>query len=146
MFRNRSGFRTIILLLLGSISVFCSKREPILPEFGRELCAHCSMAIVDKRFHVQLLTEKGRRYYFDSIECSHSFEKSARYSSGSVWFADFENPGQMIPEDMAVLIKSSELRSPMGEGLAAFSSMGRAKDFLNTHKGSIWSRNNEKDH
>lgn len=103
------------------------------------------MAIVDKRFHAQLLTEKGRRYYFDSIECSHSFEKFARYSSGSVWFADFENPDQMISEEGAILVRSSELRSPMGEGIAAFSSMDRAKEFLNTHKGSIWSRNNEKD-
>ena len=146
MFQNRSAFPAIILFFVVSVSVFCSKREPILPEFGRELCAHCSMAIVDKRFHAQLLTEKGRRYYFDSIECSHSFEKSARYSSGSVWFADFENPDRMISADIAVLVSSSELRSPMGEGLAAFSSIERAKEFLNNHKGSIWSRNNEKDH
>ncbi|TGM85549.1 nitrous oxide reductase accessory protein NosL [Leptospira licerasiae] len=146
MFRNRSGFPVIILLSVVSISVFCSKREPILPEFGRELCAHCSMAIVDKRFHAQLLTEKGRRYYFDSIECSHSFEKSARYSSGSVWFADYENPDRMISEETAVIVRSSEIRSPMGEGLAAFYSIENAKDFLKTHKGSIWSRNNEKDH
>ncbi|MEI1279752.1 nitrous oxide reductase accessory protein NosL [Leptospira venezuelensis] len=146
MFRTRTSLSVIILSLLVSVSVFCSKREPILPEFGRELCAHCSMAIVDKRFHAQLLTEKGRRYYFDSIECSHSFKESARYSSGSVWYADFENPDKMLPEETAVLVISSELRSPMGEGLAAFSSMDRAKDFLNTHKGSIWTRNNEKDH
>ena len=146
MFQNRFAFPAIILFFVVSVSVFCSKREPILPEFGRELCAHCSMAIVDKRFHAQLLTEKGRRYYFDSIECSHSFEKSARYSSGSVWFADFENPDRMISADIAVLVSSSELRSPMGEGLAAFSSIERAKEFLNNHKGSIWSRNNEKDH
>ncbi|PJZ26522.1 accessory protein NosL [Leptospira hartskeerlii] len=145
MFRNRSGFPVIILLSV-SISVFCSKREPILPEFGRELCAHCSMAIVDKRFHAQLLTEKGRRYYFDSIECSHSFEKSAGNSSGTIWFADFENPDRMVPKEAAVLVRSSELRSPMGEGLAAFSSLERAKNFLNTHKGSIWSQNDEKDH
>ncbi|GBF38843.1 nitrous oxide reductase accessory protein NosL [Leptospira johnsonii] len=145
MFLNRSGIPSIAVLMIVSISVFCSKREPILPEFGRELCAHCSMAIVDKRFHSQLLTEKGRRYYFDSIECLHSFEKSPRPQSGSVWFADFENPERMLSEDTAVLVRSSELRSPMGEGLAAFSSMDRAKDFLNTRKGSIWSRNNEKE-
>ncbi|EMK00963.1 nitrous oxide reductase accessory protein NosL [Leptospira sp. WS58.C1] len=146
MLLNRSGFPVILLLSVVSVSVFCSKREPKLPEFGRELCAHCSMAIVDKRFHSQLLTEKGRRYYFDSIECSHSFEKSERYSSGSVWFADYENPDRMLSEKAAVLVRSSELRSPMGEGLGAFSSMDRAKNFLNSHKGSVWSRNDEKDY
>lgn len=131
------GMKKFFPLALIVLYVSCIRNEPVLPEIGREKCAHCSMSIVDLRFHSQLLTEKGRRYYFDSIECLRAYEKTNSFPVRSSWVADFEHPKKMIVASEAVYVRSSEIRSPMGQGMLSFSSRERAEIFLKNRAGEI---------
>ncbi|MBM9502079.1 nitrous oxide reductase accessory protein NosL [Leptospira sp. 201903071] len=117
--------------------VFCGTKEPVIPERGKEKCSHCSMSIVDMRFHSQLLTDKGRRYYFDSIECLRSYKENLRDKKIHSWVTDYENSTRMLSEEEAAIVQSAEIHSPMGMGLVAFSSLEKAREYLKNHKGSI---------
>ncbi|AOP36280.1 hypothetical protein A0128_19845 [Leptospira tipperaryensis] len=117
--------------------VSCVSKEPVIPERGKEKCSHCSMSIVDMRFHSQLMTDKGRRYYFDSIECLQSYEETLNSEGFHSWIADFEDTNRMLNEAEATIVQSQEIHSPMGKGLAAFASFEKASEYLRSHKGSI---------
>ncbi|EPG74853.1 putative accessory protein NosL [Leptospira fainei serovar Hurstbridge str. BUT 6] len=95
------------------------------------------MSIVDFRFHAQFLTQKGRRYYFDSIECLQSYIRENHPAIRSVWVSDFESPGKMLLESNAVFVQSESIHSPMGKGIGAFRSIERAKSFLTSHTGIL---------
>ncbi|PNV76380.1 nitrous oxide reductase accessory protein NosL [Leptospira inadai] len=132
--KSKLSYSFLIALLL---SAGCTKNEPIVPEAGREQCQYCSMSIVDFRFHAQFLTQKGRRYYFDSIECLQSYIRENQPTIRSVWVSDFESPGKMLLEPNAVFVQSESIHSPMGKGLGAFRSLERAKSYLALHTGIL---------
>ncbi|PJZ68138.1 accessory protein NosL [Leptospira perolatii] len=125
-------FSLIVLQQMG-----CTKNEPVTPELGHEKCAHCVMAITDPKFHAQILTQKGRRVYFDSLECLRSYLKENQISLHLGWVALFDIPGKMVSVQEATYVQSEEIRSPMGGGLAAFSDLQNARSFLEKHKGKI---------
>ncbi|MDZ4728273.1 MAG: accessory protein NosL [Leptospira sp.] len=115
--RNFTIFAIVLSFLSG-----CGNSQPVHIEPGKVSCAHCSMSIVDMRFHTQTLTSKGRRYHFDSIECYYHFHEKIGGQSKKVWMSNFQNPNEYLDEDHAFIIKSNQIRSPMGEGYAAFKS------------------------
>ena len=46
----------------------CSKgHQPI--NYGEDECEFCKMMVMDKRYGAELVTDKGKIYFFDSIEC-----------------------------------------------------------------------------
>lgn len=108
-------FTLILTLLFGS---GCSEKpEPIV--MGRDECAHCRMLISDSRFAAQLVTEHGRHQKFDSIECMlEMMRDDGEYPS--VWVSNAAEPGEWLEAEHAVFVRSDQIRSPMGGGLAAF--------------------------
>lgn len=130
----------LYLALIAFTGISCVRNEPILPETGKEHCAHCSMAITDHKFHSQILTTKGRRIYFDSLECLHAYVKEKRPSIQSVWVVLYDSPGKMASMDSASYIQSEDIRTPMGEGIAAFSDRSSAEKYLKEHKGKLLGR------
>jgi copper chaperone NosL len=91
---------------------------------GEDGCAHCHMTITDDRFTAQLVTDRGRSYLFDSIECMAEFLSEAQETgdapSGALWVTDFNAPGKWIDAGEALFLRSPELRSPMGLNLSAY--------------------------
>ena len=71
---RKLSFSLAAFLVLNLI-VGCVNTDPVLIEVGQERCAHCRMDIADMRFNTQLVTKKGKRYHFDSIECMVSWIK-----------------------------------------------------------------------
>ncbi len=121
--------RKYIHLFIFALSLGCSKPEPVIPVSGFEQCHNCSMSIVDLRFHAQAISTKGKRYYFDSIECLDLYKKNAKESFELEWVANYMNPKDMIPYEKAIIHSSSAIRSPMGGGFAAFKT---ESDFVKT--------------
>lgn len=78
------------------------------------------MSIVDMRFHTQLITDKGKRYHFDAIECLDNFQNQKNLSIKKIWFTNYLDKTDLIEKDKAIIIKSKNIRSPMGAGIAAF--------------------------
>lgn len=118
---------TLIFLIV--VLSNCGEVKPEMLAVGEMKCAHCSMSIVDMRFHTQILTDKGKRYHFDAIECLDDFQKQNNPPTKKIWVTNFLDRKEFISKEDAIIIKSDKIRSPMGAGLAAFKTHEEAKPF-----------------
>lgn len=115
-----------ILFFLISVSILflltaCSKEpEPI--EYGSDSCSNCRMLITDQKFGSEIVTDKGKIFKFDSIECMANFYSTQKKDENfSLWVTDFNHPKKFIDADKAFFLRSDKIKSPMGMNLAAFS-------------------------
>lgn len=107
-----------ILFTVGFIN--CGDVQPERLTVGEIKCSHCSMNIVDMRFHTQLITYKGKRYHFDAIECLDQFQNDKNFKAQKIWVTNYLDTNEFISKEKAIIIHSDKIRSPMGAGLAAF--------------------------
>jgi len=111
-----------ILLLLMFLSAGCTPEpEPIY--FGRDLCTYCKMMISDSRFGGELVTNKGKVYKYDSVEClaaSYINYTKENEDVHSLWVVDFNITEQLINAEQAIYLRNKDLRSPMGLDITAF--------------------------
>ncbi|MDX1471385.1 MAG: hypothetical protein R3213_07795, partial [Flavobacteriaceae bacterium] len=64
-----------ILIFLLSIFMFSCSIEPKPIEYGLDNCSYCKMTIVDEQHAAQIVTQKGRAYNFDAIECMIEYRR-----------------------------------------------------------------------
>lgn len=111
-----------ILFLISILIVLtnCSKEpEPI--NYNKDECAHCMMQITDPKFGSELVTDKGKIYKFDSIECMADYVSSNRgFKIDQLWISDYANPNNLINAETAFYLVSSKIESPMSANLAGF--------------------------
>ena len=139
--RSRLGPLLLVVVLLAA---GCSD-GPREIHLGAEECAHCRMLVSEERFASQLVTDRGRHYVFDSIECMAEFlnqdegveEDRVRH----LWVTDFPDPGNWTLVADAHFLRSDELRSPMGLNLSAYSRLESAEDAQGAFGGDILSWN-----
>ncbi len=62
----------IPILLLFLIAGCSTEPEPI--RFGEDKCAYCQMMIAEPNYGAELVTEKGRVYKFDAVECLVNYQ------------------------------------------------------------------------
>lgn len=130
----------IILLLFYFAVTACDKTaKPI--NYGEDQCDFCSMSIVRKTHAAQMITEKGKQYKFDAIECMINFikEEPQKYKNATFLVANYNEPGEMIPAEKANYLISKNLPSPMGEYLTAFASVDGAQQAQKKLDGKIYS-------
>jgi copper chaperone NosL len=64
-----------LLALIVSLMLFTAsctvKPEPI--QYGEDNCVLCQMTIMDHRYGTEVVTDKGKVYKFDSVECLVEF-------------------------------------------------------------------------
>lgn len=98
----------------------CNKNpEPI--NYNKDECAHCMMTIADPKFGCELVTETGKIYKFDSIECMVDYILIERgFKISSLWITDYSNPKNLVDATKAYFIVSKNIVSPMGKDLAGF--------------------------
>lgn len=112
--------------------------EPI--RYGAENCAHCMMTISDRRFGAELLTQKGRVYKFDAVECLAAFHienANTGHTVHSLWITDFSNPGTLINAETATYLRSTTLKSPMGLYLSGYGTRDDAEAAQAEHAGVL---------
>lgn len=126
--------------LLFGVLVVCllsCSTDPEALRYGEDACHTCKMTLVDKKFGAELVTDKGKVYKFDDVNCMLTF-----YNSGEVdhrafahrLVVDFSQPARLIPAADAFYLKSPEIKSPMASHVAAFetkTSMENMKKELN---------------
>lgn len=130
-------YYTIISLIF--IFLSCGiEPEPI--NYGKDLCAHCNMKIMDKRYGAEYVNSKGKIFKFDSAECLIDYAKqnSIQDNDGMNLVTDFNNPGNLIKAENATFIICLKLPSPMGAFLTAFSSMQSAQAKISEVGGDIY--------
>lgn len=118
--------KILSFLLLGGLLMACApKMEPL--QYGEDACAYCKMTIVDSRYGAEIVSQKGKVYKYDAVECmvNHSHEASDFGESDvhSRYAVDFDQPGQLLPAESLHYLYCLEMPSPMGMYLSAYSSL-----------------------
>lgn len=111
-------------LLLASSVIFlaaCSETQPQEINVGKDQCDNCKMTISEPKYATQLITEKGRLYKFDDINCMEDYEVSNSETTGNAktYVADFPS-GKFVQSNTATLIKGGAIKSPMGGNTQAY--------------------------
>ena len=108
--------------------------------YGSDACNFCKMTIVDQQHAAQYVTEKGKQFKFDAIECMlNDLADNSTKGIDLCFVSDFGNPGLMTDAQNATYLISPEIKSPMGAFLSAFSSEESAKSTQQESKGDIYS-------
>jgi len=98
------------------------------------------MLISDQRYGGELLTDKGKPYKFDSIECMAAYilkKKEGSENIQSLWTIDFNEPEKFIAARQSWYLKSDSLKSPMGLNLSSYKNQSGVQLAQNLHKGDV---------
>jgi len=131
--------KKIILLagLIAMLVISCSKQpEPIA--YGEDECEFCKMMVMDKRYGAELVTDKGKVFKFDSIECLVGYidnKKLTKNDYSSVWVGNYAKPGNLIDASKAMYLKNDEFRSPMGLNVLAVENQEQFDSIFNERGG-----------
>lgn len=136
MRNKRVSYQMGIFLLL--FTVACNPQpQPI--EYGFDACAHCKMTITDHRYGTELVTNKGKVYKFDSVEClvMHINQLETGSDGALLLVTDFVKPGELVNGEAVWYLQSKELPSPMGMNLTAIASENEALKFKSEYGGNL---------
>lgn len=124
---------SVALLLLSSCKI-----EPQPIDYGNESCHFCSMTIVDNQHAAQIVTDKGKAYNYDSIECMMNDLKNEGPNAGAIFLVnDYQKPGELIDATRTFYLLGSEIPSPMGAFLSASKTFDAAKSMQREYQGEI---------
>jgi len=114
--------------------------KPVDFKAGEFECSHCRMGITDMRFKGEAVTQKGKIYRFDSIECLTAWSMKNQEQPHSAWVTNFLKQEEWVDVDRAIFLHSKKLNSPMGAGLSAYSSEDGLNEALHMYGGEKLSR------
>lgn len=121
------------IALLATIS--CST-EPQSINYGTDACSYCQMTIVDNQHAAQLVTEKGKNYKYDAIECMvNDLKQWDKPPVKTHLVADYANPGTMTDALTASYLITEKIPSPMGAFLSAFSEESKRDEVHKSSRG-----------
>jgi copper chaperone NosL len=121
-----------LVMVVGMMLSSCSN-EPVAIPYGEANCDHCQMTIVDQGYGCELVTHKGKVFMFDAIECMLHFKEEREIESWKYEMVTaLNNPGHLMDVKDAIYLRSSELQSPMGLNITAFSGDSPGEEFSGT--------------
>ncbi|MBL7994942.1 nitrous oxide reductase accessory protein NosL [bacterium] len=133
---NKHSNLLVFVFLMTSIASCQNNPEAI--DYGYDDCAHCRMVISDQKFGAELITQKGKIYKFDSIECMAFYYRHSEFADvQSLWTIDFSNPGMWVKADGAYYLQSKNLPSPMGMFLSSFANREAAEAMRSQMEGNL---------
>lgn len=115
--------RAILTVL--TLLVFCacsSGPEPI--RYGQDACANCKMTLTDKRFGAEIVTQKGKVFKFDDLNClvgALGNGSVAEKDIAQIVTVDFKKTGTFVAVQSALFLYHDAIRSPMRADVASFS-------------------------
>lgn len=134
--------KTTTTVLFLSLFISCSSGpQPI--KVGKDACTFCKMMVTDARFASEIITTKGRVLVFDDLHCLFSYQKQHQdLQAHEVWINVYDEKDRLINAGNAVFLNSTNLNSPMGGNIAAFTSKENAEKALRQFSGAIYSWQN----
>ena len=129
--------RVVFVLLTMLILASCgSEPEPI--NYGHDECEFCRMLITDNKYGAELVTDKGKIYKFDSIECMIEFslvKNTLGDTNNKLLITDFDNPDNLVDARNSFYVKNDKFRSPMGLNVTAFNGEEQVQKFISENGG-----------
>jgi copper chaperone NosL len=116
MAQGVSRYLNIYTILLVLLLLACNpESQPI--NYGADMCEFCRMSIVDQRFGSEIVTQKGKVYKFDAVECMINYlddrvedESKLKY----ILTNTLDAPGELVDVQKCTFLKSKNMPSPMG--------------------------------
>ena len=110
-----------LFLILPGLAACRPSPEPI--NYGMDKCVYCTMTVMDNRFGAEAVTDKGKVFKFDAMECLVIFTDSHPESMDRIKFLltnSFDKPGEFIDARNCYYLVSPNMPSPMGMNINAF--------------------------
>lgn len=126
----------IASLFLVTLLACSSDPRPIV--LGQDACHHCKMTLMDPKFGAELVTEKGKIFIFDDVNCMLGYLDSEEGKSQiykHILVMDYLNPGTLIDAYFAHYLKSSEFKTPMASEVVAFPDFDLLEEYKATNGG-----------
>jgi copper chaperone NosL len=126
-------FRCFITVGIVLLDAGCGQREirpvEIYPE---DNCSNCRMAISDKSFASELITDKDEVMKFDDLSCLESYrKKNATVQIKAIFVMDYDSKS-WLPFEKSVIVKTG-IDTPMGSGKIAVKDSARAAAMAKEH-------------
>lgn len=116
--------------------------KPMPISYGSDACHYCKMTIVDRQHAAQLVTDKGKVFKFDAIECMINYSPQLNEQNIALKLCNhFTEPGELIPAEEAYYLISEGIPSPMGAFLTAFRTDVLANEALEEYGGEVFTWN-----
>ena len=115
--------------------------EPQPINYGQDNCAFCQMTIVDDRYASELVTDKGKVFKFDAVECLINYNIQNDLSTEQISFllvTDYSNPATLIDASQGFYLRSVKLPSPMGMFITGFADQAEARRIAAEVQGTVY--------
>ena len=138
-FHNRSLGLALGLLVGLSLLAACGPAElrpvELVPE---DMCAHCRMAVSEKRYAAQLITEDGEALKFDDLVClaNHLRGRGDQGAVAGRFAVDFDSR-EWVKAEEAYYVRAAAFKTPMGGGVVAFKERAKAEAAAAAHQGRL---------
>jgi len=111
--------------------------EPI--EYGKDVCAHCKMTIMDSRYAAECITKKGKAFKFDDVICMRKFSSERLNNEIDLLFAEgyLRTDANPLYAEKAVYLQHDFFGSPMNGRCAAFQNEEEARRLSDSLKIKI---------
>ena len=97
------------------------------------------MTIVDAQHAAEPVTDKGKVFKFDAVECMLNYKLDHSETGVALNLCNhYSNPGELIDAEEASFLISEGIPSPMGAFLTAFGSEEAAKEAQKVHGGILY--------
>ncbi|MTI27205.1 nitrous oxide reductase accessory protein NosL [Fulvivirga kasyanovii] len=131
--------KKLIYIIITCMVFAACKPEPEPIHYGQDGCSYCKMTIVDPRYGSELVTDKGKVYKFDAVECLINYmNENAGTSFAHVLVSTFD---QKTLKEAAgcYYLRSGNLPSPMGMYITGVSDKQVAEKFDDEYGGQLYS-------
>ena len=99
----------------------CINQEPKEINLHTDECTYCKMVVSDQQFASQLVSDKGKSYPFDSIECmaANAYQSPGMAENAKLYAADYTQQGNWLLIENSDVYRAESVPSPMGLSLFA---------------------------
>ncbi|HAH37263.1 MAG TPA: nitrous oxide reductase [Algoriphagus sp.] len=124
--------KRILIALIPILILMACNADPRPIVLGQDACHHCKMTLMDPKFGAELVTEKGKIFIFDDVNCMLGYMDSEE-GKGQVFkhilVMDYLNPGTLLDANFAHYLKSPEFKTPMASEVVAFPDYQLLKEY-----------------
>lgn len=126
----------IFYFIFALILFYGCSPEPEPIKYGADNCEHCRMLISDHNYGAELITQKGKIFKYDSIECLAANQKKySKEDIHSLWVVNFYPPNELLNIKDSFFLLSDNLKSPMGLYLSAYKDKVSLDEVLKKYGG-----------
>lgn len=108
----------------------CTGQKEVDPiRWNEDACENCHMKINDRKFGAEVITNHGRIYKFDAMECLMDFVKKNESILEQIFVVDYFR-SELIPVQDASFVRSTKIHGPMGTHVFATKDHQALKAYL----------------